>query len=191
MNSSIDCDSVRKGEAIFMSVWVSLFGLMFIGSFIFDYQRGKTVSQAVAGGFYSIKQNMLIFLRTSLSMMIIIGPLLALSTLIFPKLVTFEHIPAFIISVLSIGFAERIIGMVVAPLVRTFWHQRGRLMPLYLDAGLYVLLLSILVLEFLMNIPGVMLQTSVMAVFYAFALFFTRYLFSLIRFTLRNRVELN
>ncbi|WP_162785071.1 hypothetical protein [Bacillus sp. P14.5] len=89
---------------------------------------------------------------------------------------------------LSIGFAERIIGMIVAPLVRTFWHQRGKLMPLYLDAGLYIFLLSILILEFLLNIPGVELGTSAIAVFYAFALFYIRYLFSLIRFTLRKGV---
>ncbi|TCI29986.1 hypothetical protein EVJ33_07540 [Exiguobacterium sp. SL-10] len=171
-----------------MTVLLSLFGLMFVGSFILDYQRGKTFRQSLFGGVGTIKRNLFIFLRTSLSMMILIGPLLLISMFAFSELVSFETVAAFMISVLSIGFAERIIGMIVAPLVRTFWHQRGKLMPLYLDAGLYIFLLSILILEFLMNIPGVELGASAIAVFYAFALFYTRYLFSLLRFTLRKGV---
>lgn len=171
-----------------MTVWLSLFSLMFVGSFILDYQRGKTFRQSLFGGVDTMKRNLFIFLRTSLSMMILIGPLLLISMFAFSKLVSFETVAAFMISVLSIGFAERIIGMIVAPLIRTFWHQRGKLMPLYLDASLYIFLLSILILEFLMNIPGVNIGASVMAVFYAFALFYTRYLFSLLRFTLRKGV---
>lgn len=174
-----------------MSVWLSLFGIMFIGSFVLDYQRGKTLHQSALGGVRSIQQNVLIFLRTSISMMIFIGPLLLISGFFFKDLVAFHTVPAFIIAVLSIGFAERIIGMIVAPLIRTFWHQRGRLMPLYLDAALYVFLLSILILEFLMNIPGIGLQSPFIAMFYAFTLFFTRYLFSLIRFTIRKGVPSN
>ncbi len=169
-----------------MSVLLSLFGIMFIGSFAIDYRRGKTLQQSAIGGIRSIQKNMWIFFRTSLSMMIIIGPLLLISGFVFSDLVTFNTIPAFIIAVLSIGFAERIIGMTVAPLIRTFWHQRGRLMPLYLDAALYVFLLSILVLEFLMNIPGIELQSPFIALF-----FFTRYLFSLIRFTVQKGVASN
>lgn len=171
-----------------MTVLLSLFGLMFVGSFILDYQRGKTFRQSLFGGVDTMKRNLFIFLRTSLSMMIFIGPLLLISMFAFSQLVSFETVAAFMIAVLSIGFAERIIGMIVAPLVRTFWHQRGKLMPLYLDAGLYIFLLSILILEFLMNIPGVELGASAIAVFYAFALFYTRYLFSLLRFTLRKGV---
>ncbi|MFK3987719.1 MULTISPECIES: hypothetical protein [Exiguobacterium] len=171
-----------------MTVLLSLFGLMFVGSFILDYQRGKTFRQSLFGGVDTMKRNLFIFLRTSLSMMIFIGPLLLISMFAFSELVSFETVAAFMIAVLSIGFAERIIGMIVAPLVRTFWHQRGKLMPLYLDAGLYIFLLSILILEFLMNIPGVELGASAIAVFYAFALFYTRYLFSLLRFTLRKGV---
>ncbi|KGI86597.1 MULTISPECIES: hypothetical protein [Exiguobacterium] len=171
-----------------MTVLLSLFGLMFVGSFILDYQRGKTFRQSLFGGVDTMKRNLFIFLRTSLSMMIFIGPLLLISMFVFSELVSFETVAAFMIAVLSIGFAERIIGMIVAPLVRTFWHQRGKLMPLYLDAGLYIFLLSILILEFLMNIPGVELGASAIAVFYAFALFYTRYLFSLLRFTLRKGV---
>ncbi|EPE61254.1 putative membrane protein [Exiguobacterium sp. S17] len=174
-----------------MTILLSLFGLMFVGSFVLDYQRGKTFRQSLFGGVDTIKRNLLIFLRTSLSMMIFIGPLLLMSMFAFSKLVTFETVAAFMIAVLSIGFAERIIGMIVAPLVRTFWHQRGKLMPLYLDAGLYVFLLSILILEFLMNIPGVELNAPAVAVFYAFALFYIRYLFSLIRFTLSKGVPSN
>ncbi|MFN3365077.1 MAG: hypothetical protein ACK411_01730 [Exiguobacterium mexicanum] len=171
-----------------MTVLLSLFGLMFVGSFILDYQRGKTFRQSLFGGVDTMKRNLFIFLRTSLSMMIFIGPLLLISMFAFSELVSFESVAAFMIAVLSIGFAERIIGMIVAPLVRTFWHQRGKLMPLYLDAGLYIFLLSILILEFLMNIPGVELGASAIEVFYAFALFYTRYLFSLLRFTLRKGV---
>lgn len=174
-----------------MSVWLSLFGIMFLGSFALEYQRGKTLQQSALGGVRSIKQNVFIFLRTSISMMIFIGPLLLISGFAFPELVTFHTVPAFIIAVLSIGFAERIIGMIVAPLIRTFWHQRGRLMPLYLDAGLYVALFSVLILEFLTNIPGIELQSPMIAIFYAFALFYTRYLFSLIRFTVRKGVPSN
>ncbi|WP_215143000.1 hypothetical protein [Exiguobacterium qingdaonense] len=174
-----------------MSVLLSLFGIMFIGSFAIDYKRGKTIQQSALGGLRSIQQNLWIFFRTSLSMMIVIGPLLLISGFMFSELVTFQTVSSFIIAVLSIGFAERIIGMIVAPLVRTFWHQRGRLMPIYLDAGLYVFLLSILVLEFLMNIPGIHLQSSLIAVFYAFALFFTRYLFSLIRFSVQKSIASN
>lgn len=171
-----------------MTVLLSLFGLMFVGSFILDYQRGKTFRQSLFGGVDTMKRNLFIFLRTSLSMMIFIGPLLLISMFAFSELVSFETVAAFMIAVLSIGFAERIIGMIVAPLVRTFWHQRGKLMPLYLDAGLYIFLLSILILEFLMNIPGVELGAFAIAVFYAFALFYTRYLFSLLRFTLRKGI---
>lgn len=174
-----------------MTVFLSLFGLMFVGSFILDYQRGKTFRQSFFGGINMMKRNLFIFLRTSLSMIIFIGPLLLLSMFAFSKLVTFETVAAFMIAVLSIGFAERIIGMIVAPLVRTFWHQRGKLMPLYLDAGLYVFLLSILVLEFLMNIPGIELGSPIIAIFYAFALFYIRYLFSMIRFTLSKGVPSN
>ncbi len=171
-----------------MAVLLSLFGLMFVGSFVLDYQRGKTFRQSLFGGVDTLKRNLFIFLRTSISMTIFIGPLLLLSMLAFPRLIGFETVAAFMIAVLSIGFAERIIGMIVAPLVRTFWHQRGKLMPLYLDATLYIFLLSILVLEFLMNIPGVNIASPVMAVFYAFALFYIRYLFSLLRFTLSKGV---
>ncbi|MCC5891663.1 hypothetical protein [Exiguobacterium sp.] len=171
-----------------MAVLLSLFGLMFVGSFVLDYQRGKTFRQSLFGGVDTLKRNLFIFLRTSISMTIFIGPLLLLSMLAFPRLVGFETVAAFMIAVLSIGFAERIIGMIVAPLVRTFWHQRGKLMPLYLDAGLYIFLLSILVLEFLLNIPGVDIGSPVIAVFYAFALFYIRYLFSLLRFTLSKGV---
>lgn len=171
-----------------MTVLLSVVGLMFMGSFILDYQRGKTFRQSLVGGVDMMKRNIFIFLRTSLSMMIFIGPLLLISIFAFSKLVSFDTASAFFISVLSIGFAERIIGMIVAPLVRTFWHQRGQLMPLFLDASLYIFLLSILILEFLTNIPGVDLGTSVIAVFYAFALFYIRYLFSLLRFTLRKGI---
>ncbi|STO06978.1 hypothetical protein [Exiguobacterium aurantiacum] len=171
-----------------MAVLLSLFGLMFVGSFVLDYQRGKTFRQSLFGGVDTLKRNLFIFLRTSISMTIFIGPLLLLSMLAFPRLIGFETVAAFMIAVLSIGFAERIIGMIVAPLVRTFWHQRGKLMPLYLDATLYIFLLSILVLEFLMNIPGVNIASPVMAVFYAFSLFYIRYLFSLLRFTLSKGV---
>lgn len=174
-----------------MSVWLSLFGIMFVGSFVLDYQRGKTFQQSALGGVRSIQQNVFIFLRTSLSMMIFIGPLLLISRFTFSELVTFNTVAAFIVAILSIGFAERIIGVIVAPLIRTFWHQRGRLMPLYLDAGLYIFLLSILILEFLMNIPGIEVQSPFIALFYAFTLFFTRYLFSLIRFTIRKGVPSN
>lgn len=174
-----------------MTVLLSLFGLMFVGSFVLDYQRGKTFRQSLFGGVDTMKRNLLIFLRTSLSMMIFIGPLLLISMFAFSDLVSFETVAAFMIAVLSIGFAERIVGMIVAPLVRTFWHQRGKLMPLYLDAALYIFLLSILILEFLMNIPGVKLNSPVIALFYAFALFYIRYLFSLIRFTLRKGVPSN
>lgn len=174
-----------------MTVLLSLFGLMFVGSFFLDYQRGNTFQQSLFGVVKTTKRNLFIFLRTSLSMMIFIGPLLLISMFAFSKLASFETVAAFTISVLSIGFAERIIGMIVAPLVRTFWHQRGKLMPLYLDAGLYISLLSILILEFLMNIPGVELGSPAIAVFYAFALFYIRYLFSLIRFTLSKGVPSN
>ena len=174
-----------------MSVLLSLFGIMFISAFAIDYKRGKTLQQSALGGIRSIQQNLWIFFRTSLSMMIVIGPLLLISGLVFSDLVAFNTVPSFLIAVLSIGFAERIIGMTVAPLIRTFWHQRGRLMPLYLDAALYVFFLSILVLEFLMNIPGIDLQSPFIALFYAFALFFTRYLFSLIRFTVQKGVASN
>lgn len=174
-----------------MTVLLSLFGLIFVGSFVLDYQRGKTFRQSFFGGANMMKRNLLIFFRTSISMMIFIGPLLFISTILFSKLVTFETIPTFLIAVLSIGFAERIIGMIVAPLIRTFWHQRGKLMPLYLDASLYIFFLSILVLEFLMNIPGVELNSSFVAMFYAFALFYIRYLFSLIRISLSKKVPSN
>ncbi|WP_162785070.1 hypothetical protein, partial [Bacillus sp. P14.5] len=54
----------------FMTVLLSLFGLMFVGSFILDYQRGKTFRQSLFGGVDTMKRNLFIFLRTSLSMMI-------------------------------------------------------------------------------------------------------------------------
>lgn len=174
-----------------MTVLLSLFGLMFVGSFVLDYQRGKSFRQSLFGGVDTLKRNLFIFLRTSISMMIFIGPLLLISMFAFPRLVGFDTIASFMIAVLSIGFAERIIGMIVAPLVRTFWHQRGTLMPLYLDAGLYIFLLSILIFEFLMNIPGVDIVSPIIAVFYAFALFYIRYLFSLLRFTLSKGVPSN
>ncbi|MFY7868211.1 MAG: hypothetical protein ACOVQN_01830, partial [Exiguobacterium sp.] len=85
-----------------MSVLLSLFGIMFIGSFAIDYRRGKTLQQSAIGGIRSIQNNMWIFFRTSLSMMIIIGPLLLISGFVFSDLVSFNTIPAFIIAVLSI-----------------------------------------------------------------------------------------
>lgn len=180
-----------KGKLIFMTLFLTFVAFTLATSFGLIYRKQRHFQGAVLAWSAALQHSVLGFLRTALSMTIVIGPLLLISSFVFSELIRFEGAPAFFIAVLSIGFAERVVGMITAPLIRTFWHQQGKTMPLSLDVGLYTATLTVLILEFLHSIPGVHVDSFFIALFYGFALFFTRYLSSLIRWSMSQRVQTN
>ncbi|MGX8177784.1 hypothetical protein ACWS7L_09855 [Exiguobacterium artemiae] len=163
-----------------MVAFLQFYAFIFACCFAWQIGRPSSWSQKVAQAFLTSINSLFIFFRASVSIFLLIGPLLLVSYVLFPTLLYFEGPLSIIISILVIGLLDRLVSLVILPVVRSFFLKKNRMMPQLLEAALYSCSMALLLYVNLTVVPGVQIS-AVMALFFGFTLYFAHYLFALLR----------
>jgi hypothetical protein len=163
-----------------MVAFLQFYAFIFACCFAWQVGRPSSWSQKVTRAFLTSINSLFIFFRASVSIFLLIGPLLLVSYVLFPNLIQFAGPLSIIISVLVIGLLDRLVSLVVLPIARSFFLKKNRMMPQLLEAALYTLSMALLLYLNLTVVPGVQLS-SAMALFFGFTIYFAHYLFALFR----------
>lgn len=156
----------------------------FIFTACFAWQLGKpelSIQQKLRGALKTSLDGLLVFSRASISMLLFAGPLVLATWILFPRLIGFDGVSAFLISVLLIGLLDRLVSIVLMPVIRSFWYKKNRLMPQALESIFYTLSIAILLSINLSSVPGIEISTAVLYLFFGFSLYFSHHLFALVR----------
>jgi len=91
-----------------------------------------------------------------------------------------------VISVLVIGLVDRLVSLVVLPLMRSFFLKRQRVMPQSVEMVLYTMAMAVLLFIQLHAVPGVQIHVA-LTIFLGFTIYFAHYLFALYRIRLMKK----
>lgn len=155
----------------------------FIFACCFAWQVGRpslSWSQKISRAFLTSINSLFVFFRASVSIFLLVGPLVLVSYYVFPNLLQFEGGLAIVISVLVIGLIDRLVSLVILPLIRSFFLKRKRIMPQLLEATFYTLSMTVLLYINLTAVPGVKLGLAI-PIFFGFTIYFAHYLMALLR----------
>ncbi|WP_214850985.1 hypothetical protein [Exiguobacterium sp. s193] len=155
----------------------------FIFACCFAWQVGRpslSWSQKITRAFLTSINGLFVFFRASVSIFLLVGPLVLVSYYVFPNLLRFEGGLSIVISVLVIGLIDRLVSLIILPLVRSFFLKRKRIMPQLLEACLYTVSMTVLLYINLTAVPGVQMSLAI-PIFFGFTIYFAHYLVALIR----------
>ncbi|WP_214855732.1 hypothetical protein [Exiguobacterium sp. s166] len=163
-----------------MVAFLQFYAFIFACCFAWQVGRPSSWSQKVTRAFLISINSLFIFFRASVSIFLLIGPLLLVSYVLFPNLLYFAGPLSIIISILVIGLLDRLVSFVILPIIRSFFLKKNRMMPQLLEAALYTCSMGVFLYVNLTVVPGVQINVM-MAVFFGFTLYFAHYLFALFR----------
>jgi len=162
-----------------MVAFLQFYAFIFACCFAWQVGRPSPWSQKIFRAFLTSVNGLFVFARASISIFLLVGPLLLVTYLVFPRLITFENGLAMVISVL-------VIGLVVLPLMRSFFLKRQRVMPQSVEMVLYTMAMAVLLFIQLHAVPGVQIHVA-LTLFLGFTIYFAHYLFALYRIRLMKK----
>ncbi|KTR27392.1 hypothetical protein RSA11_06165 [Exiguobacterium indicum] len=169
-----------------MVAFLQFYAFIFACCFAWQVGRPSPWSQKIVRAFLTSVNGLFVFARASISIFLLVGPLLLVTYLVFPRLIAFENGLAMVISVLVIGLVDRLVSLVVLPLIRSFFLKRQRVMPQSVEMVLYTMAMAVLLFIQLHAVPGVQIHVA-LTIFLGFTIYFAHYLFALYRIRLMKK----
>ena len=107
-----------------MVAFLQFYAFIFACCFAWQVGRPSSWSQKVTRAFLISINSLFIFFRASVSIFLLIGPLLLVSYVLFPNLLYFAGPLSIIISILVIGLLDRLVSFVILPIIRSFFLKK-------------------------------------------------------------------